>query len=81
MEILKISHLTKRFGDKEVLRGIDLNVQAGSIFGFIGQNGAGKTNAYQSFHRLSSRCPLFLFIPDSDGIFAAVRRKHRDDAG
>ena len=48
MEILKISHLTKRFGDKEVLRGIDLNVQAGSIFGFIGQNGAGKTTTMKA---------------------------------
>ncbi len=35
--------LTKSYGDFIALRGIDLNVEAGDIFGFIGPNGAGKT--------------------------------------
>ena len=43
MDILQISNLQKRFGDKEVLKGLNLNVPEKSIFGFIGQNGAGKT--------------------------------------
>mgnify|MGYP003356760191 CR=1 FL=1 len=42
-DILRISGLRKRFGDKEVLRGLDLTVPEHSIFGFIGKNGAGKT--------------------------------------
>ena len=41
--MLQITGLYKRFGDKEVLRGLDLSVPAHSIFGFIGSNGAGKT--------------------------------------
>lgn len=41
--MLQISNLHKRFGEKQVLRGIDLNVPKGSIFGLAGQNGAGKT--------------------------------------
>lgn len=43
MDILRITSLKKRFGDKEVLKGLDLSVPEHSIFGFIGKNGAGKT--------------------------------------
>lgn len=41
--MLQITNLHKRFGEKEILHGIDLSVQPGEIFGFIGHNGAGKT--------------------------------------
>lgn len=43
MDMLHISGLRKRFGEKEVLRGLDLAVPEKSIFGFVGRNGAGKT--------------------------------------
>ena len=43
MEMLRICGLQKCFGDKQVLRGLDLSVPEHSIFGFIGKNGAGKT--------------------------------------
>ncbi len=48
MDMLKITELCKRFGDKEVLRGLDLTVPEGSIFGFIGKNGAGKTTTMKT---------------------------------
>ncbi len=48
MDMLRIRGLSKRFGDKEVLRGLDLTVPEGSIFGFIGKNGAGKTTAMKT---------------------------------
>ena len=48
MDMLRICGLRKRFGDKEVLRGLDLTVPENSIFGFIGQNGAGKTTTMKS---------------------------------
>lgn len=35
--------ITKSFGTVEVLRGVDLEVQAGSIVALLGSNGAGKT--------------------------------------
>ena len=48
MDMLRITNLHKRFGDKEVLRGVNLSVPEHSIFGFIGKNGAGKTTAMKT---------------------------------
>ncbi len=36
--------LTKRFGDLEAVRGIEVEVQRGEVFGFLGPNGAGKSS-------------------------------------
>lgn len=41
--MLKIQNLKKSYGHKEVLKGINIDVNTGDIFGFVGQNGAGKT--------------------------------------
>jgi ABC-2 type transport system ATP-binding protein len=48
MAVLEIKGLKKSFGDKNVLRGLDLKVPEGSIFGFVGRNGAGKTTTMKS---------------------------------
>jgi ABC-2 type transport system ATP-binding protein len=42
---VETSSLHKRYGDVEALRGIDLDVERGSVFGLLGPNGAGKTTA------------------------------------
>ena len=39
--------LTKRYGTLEAVRGIDLDVRTGEIFGLIGPDGAGKTSTFQ----------------------------------
>ena len=48
MDMLQITGLQKRFGDKAVLKGLDLAVPEHSIFGFIGKNGAGKTTTMKA---------------------------------
>jgi len=48
MNVLTIDSLYKRFGDKDVLRGLDLEVPEHSIFGFVGRNGAGKTTTMKA---------------------------------
>ena len=41
--VAEIEKLTKNYGDKEVLKGINLLVERGSKTAFVGQNGQGKT--------------------------------------
>lgn len=45
MEMLKLSHVEKHFGEKQVLKGVTLSVPEHTVFGFVGKNGAGKTTA------------------------------------
>jgi ABC-2 type transport system ATP-binding protein len=40
---IRTSGLTKRFGDVPVVDRLDLDVPTGSVFGFLGPNGSGKT--------------------------------------
>ncbi len=40
---IDVRGVTKRFGPKTVVNGIDLQVGRGEIFGFLGPNGSGKT--------------------------------------
>lgn len=42
-KVLKAEHLVKRYGKKEVLHSIDVEIKPGVIYGLIGRNGAGKT--------------------------------------
>ena len=41
--MLRIEHLTKKYGDKVAVDDLSLHIQPGELYGFIGHNGAGKT--------------------------------------
>lgn len=43
MSTLVCSNISKRYGEKEVLKNVDLTLEKGKIYGLIGRNGAGKT--------------------------------------
>ena len=43
MNAIEIKGLTKNFGDKQALKGLDMAVPMGAIYGFIGENGSGKS--------------------------------------
>ena len=46
--MLQINHLTKTYGDKVAVKDLNLHIQPGEIYGFIGHNGAGKTTTLRS---------------------------------
>lgn len=43
MSTLVCSNISKKYGEKEVLKNVDLTLEKGKIYGLIGRNGAGKT--------------------------------------
>ena len=59
--MLKVRGLTKKYGDTEVVRGLDLHVRRGECFGLLGPNGAGKTTTL--------RLLLGLVEPDAGHFF------------
>lgn len=53
--IIVAENLTKKYGEKVAVNGIDLRVEKGEIFGFLGPNGAGKTTTIRLITTLESR--------------------------
>lgn len=47
----QITHLSKKFDKKEVLRDIDFTFAEGRIYGLLGRNGAGKTTLFNCINR------------------------------
>lgn len=41
--VIEISHLTKRYGNKTAVNDLNLSIKKGEVFGLLGPNGAGKT--------------------------------------
>ena len=60
VEPLNVHGLVKSYGKIQAVRGIDLSVRAGEVFGFVGPNGAGKSTTI--------RCILDLLRPSGGEI-------------
>ena len=52
---IEVHDLRKRYGDYEAVRGIDITVQRGEVFGLLGPNGAGKTTTVEILEGYRSR--------------------------
>src|SRR5437868_15113830 len=52
--ILSVKDLTKKYGDKTVVKGISFEVEPGEIFGILGPNGAGKTTTLEMIETIRS---------------------------
>ena len=52
---IEVSALRKRYGDYEAVRGIDISVRRGEVFGLLGPNGAGKTTTVEILEGYRSR--------------------------
>lgn len=70
MSILSAQQLSKRFGTRQVVKNISLEVQSGEIVGLLGPNGAGKTT---SFYMIVGLIPV-----DNGTIFLDQQELTRD---
>ena len=50
--VLEVKDLYKSYGTKQVLKGLNLQVKKGEVFGFIGKNGIGKSTALKVYNRM-----------------------------
>lgn len=59
--MIKVEKITKKFGNFQVLKGIDLEVPAGKLYSIVGPSGAGKSTLLQIIGTLS--------LPESGSVF------------
>jgi ABC-2 type transport system ATP-binding protein len=52
VSMLKITDLRKSYGDRSILKGLNLSIESGEIYGLLGPNGAGKTTTINILCRL-----------------------------
>jgi len=71
--IIRVKNLSKRFGDLQAVDQLSFSVSAGEVYGFLGQNGAGKSTTI--------RMLLTLIEPDEGEIeiFGLNLRHHRKE--
>lgn len=65
---VELSHVTKTFGDFTAVDDLSLSVPAGSVYGFIGPNGSGKTTTLRMISRI--------YIPDSGVVRVLGEERH-----
>ena len=70
---LTLEGLRKTFGDRAVLRGVDLHVEPGAVFALLGPSGVGKTTLL--------RCVDFLLPADAGTVLFGGRRAPPDAPG
>lgn len=63
MNAIEIRNLCKNFGEKQALSGLNMTVPVGSIYGFIGENGSGKSTTEKIIcgliHKTSGEVKLY----------------------
>ena len=70
MNAIEIRNLSKNFGSKQAVRGLNMTVPAGAIYGFIGENGSGKST--------TEKMLCGLMVPDG-GSIKLYGRDYTDD--
>ena len=71
MNAIEIKNLSKNFGPKQAVCGLDMTVPMGAVYGFIGENGSGKSTTEKMI------CGL---IPTSGGSIKIYGKDYRDES-
>ena len=51
MKVIELKDVKKSYGKNEILHGISLDIEEGSIHGLVGRNGCGKTTLIKCFRK------------------------------
>jgi polar amino acid transport system ATP-binding protein len=54
MSLITVTDVRKRFGENEVLKGIDLDIEAGEVIAIIGKSGSGKSTLLRCINGLET---------------------------
>lgn len=73
MSVLEIKNITKRFGDNEVLKGIDFTLEKGEVLAIIGSSGSGKTTLLRCMNFLET-CDTGSIIVGGEEIYNASEK-------
>jgi ABC-2 type transport system ATP-binding protein len=74
---IRIDGLGKRYGDVVALQALDLEVPRGSIFGFLGPNGSGKTTAMRILLGLARPTAGSATVLGHDVVTESLQIRHR----
>lgn len=66
MKVIETKGLSKQFGKKRVITNVNLNVDQGSIYGFLGLNGAGKSTTMRLLLKIIRPTSGTIFIEGRD---------------
>jgi ABC-2 type transport system ATP-binding protein len=74
---IEVSALRKRYGDFEALRGIDIAVRRGEVFGLLGPNGAGKTTTVEILEGYRTRTEGTVSVLGYDPALRSIELRRR----
>ncbi len=75
--MIDVRALRKRYGDRDVLRGLDLSMERGQLLGLIGPNGAGKSTLLRTLVGLVQRTSGDVQLFGLDPAHAALQIRRR----
>ena len=75
--VIELKNVKKQYGKFEVLKGVNMKVNKGDIYGLIGQNGAGKTTIFKLILGLSDYNEGNISIMGSDNKSDIQLNRHK----
>ena len=74
--MLEYRNITKKFGNKEAVKGLTLNLKKGTIYGLLGENGSGKTTLMKMAAGLTKPTEGESYLRDISLVIMTKRPSH-----